>query len=104
MRLRDGAKGADQIAVRHATRPRRLACEAYKATIDMRLCACPRQIAFQHLFHEDDASPWSIHFLAQFGIRWTGRQTEAAMDAGLHRVRHRFAERTQFLWLYRVLH
>src|SRR5215468_4983652 len=97
MRLGHRPKRTDQIAVRHAARTCRLTCQAPQATIDVWLRAFPREISLQHLFHKNDPPARRIHLLAEFSVRWAGRQAEAAMDAGLHGVRHRFPERAQFL-------
>src|SRR5437660_1034691 len=104
MRLCDRPKGTDQIAVRHAAGAGRFAGETAEATIDVRLRALPWQISFQHLFHQDDASARRVHLLAQFGIRWARSEAETAMDASLHCMGHRLAQRAEFFWFYRVLH
>src|SRR6266436_6435389 len=100
MRLGERAKRTDQLAVRHAAGTGRFTSQASKAPVNVRLRALPWQIPFQHLFHQNNSPAWRIHLLAEFGIGWAGRQTEAAMHASLHRVCHRFAECAKFLSWY----
>jgi hypothetical protein len=93
MRPRDGAKWADQIAIGDSARAGGLAGQTAETAIDMRLGIFPGQSAFEHLFHQDDATSRSIHFLAELGIGRAGRETKSAVDAGLDCIGHRLAKR-----------
>ena len=64
-----------------------------ETTIHMRLRGLPRQFAFQHLFHQHDATARRIHLLPELLIGRAHGETEPAMHARLNRARHRPGER-----------
>ena len=70
----------------------------------MRLRALPRQRSFEHLLHQHDAPARRIHLLAEFLIGRARGETEPAMHARLHRLRHRLAERPKLFRFNRVQH
>ena len=88
LRLSDGAKRTDEVAVRHAAGAGGFAGEASEATIHVRLGGGPGEFFLEDLFHEDDATARAIHLLAELGIRRAGGETETAMHAGFDGVGH----------------
>ena len=91
------AERREQIAVGDARRTCGDARQAAEAAIDVRQRLLQRQLALEHVLHQEDASARRIHLLAEHAIGGTRGQTESAMHARRHGPRHVRAVRSQMI-------
>ena len=92
----EGAKGADEIAVRNSGGAGWFTGETAEALIEMGEGLLEFEFFFEDSFHEENATPWRVHFLTEFLVGRAGRKAKSTVDAGLNGVGHGLTKRPEF--------